>query len=221
MTDTQTSQTGEGSAAQDGSGPSEAPAYDAKAVLHRYVKSASGALVWKLEGLDEYDVRRPLTATGLNLLGVVKHVAGVSAEYFGAVFDRPFPEPLPWYAEGAEENADFWATPDESREYITGLYHRAWEHADATIEALDLDATGHVSWWPAERNPVTLHQILVHMLAELNRHAGHADILREQLDHKAGLNQRNSNLPDHDEAWWTEYLERVEAAAKEASGQGE
>lgn len=65
---------------------------------------------------------------------------------------------------------------------------------------------------------MTLHQILVHLIAEINRHGGHADILREQLDGAVGLRQRTSNLPEQDEAWWAGYRARVEQAAKEASG---
>ena len=104
--------------------------------LHHYLKVGRDALLWKLDGLSEYDVRRPLVPSGTNLLGLVKHVGSVAAGYFGECFGRPFPEPLPWFADDAEPNADMWATPEESREYIVGLYHRAWAHADATIDAL-------------------------------------------------------------------------------------
>ena len=189
---------------------------EAKDVLHRYLRAGREALLWKLDGLGEYEARRPLTQTGTNLLGLVKHVAGVASEYFGLVFGRPFPQELPWLAEGAEDNADMWASAQETREEIVGLYHRVWAHADATIAALGLDAAGRVPWWPGERAEVTLHQILVHMTAELNRHAGHADILREQLDGSAGRAAGNSNLPERDAAWWRDYRARVEAAAAEA-----
>src|SRR3954470_22515919 len=114
-------------------------ASDPKADFHRYLQVARDALLWKLEGLSDYDVRRPMVPTGTNLLGLVKHVASVEIGYFGDTFDRPFGEPLPWWADDAEDNADLWATSDESREYIVGLYHRAWTHADATIDTLDLD----------------------------------------------------------------------------------
>jgi uncharacterized damage-inducible protein DinB len=187
---------------------------DTKQTLHHYLRTAREALLWKLDGLSDYDVRRPLTPTGTNLLGLLKHVAGVSADYFGSVFDRPFPESLPWMAEEAEDNADMWATADESRQDIVALYARVWQHADATIEALHLDAAGHVPWWPEERATVTLHRILTHMIAELNRHAGHADILREQLDGTAGLTAGNNNLPEHDEQWWAAYRAKLEAAAQ-------
>jgi uncharacterized damage-inducible protein DinB len=185
-----------------------------KAHLHRYLRTAREALLWKLDGLSEYDTRRPLTQTGTNLLGLVKHVASVSAEYLGTVFERPFPEPLPWFEDGAEDNADLWAAPGETREDIVGLWHRAWEHADATVEALDLDAPGRVPWWPDNGGAVTLGRVLVHLIAEINRHAGHADILREELDGAAGLTGRNANLPEHDEQWWSAYRDRIEAAAQ-------
>jgi hypothetical protein len=109
------------------------------------------------------------------------------------------------------------AAPDESREFITGLYRRAWAHADATIDALALDATGHVPWWPPDRNEVTLHRILVHVIAETCQHAGHADIIRELVDGAVGLAAERPNLPSGDKAWWTAYRERVERAAQEAA----
>ena len=189
---------------------------DPKAVLHRYLQTGREALLWKLEGLSEYDARRPLVPTGTNLLGLVKHVASVEAGYLGETFGRPFHEPLPWFDEGAEPNADLWATAEESREGIVDLYRRVWVHSDATIESLPLEAIGHVAWWPPERREVTLHTILVHMIAETHRHAGHADIVRELIDGTVGLRKDNDNLPEGDRAWWQNYHDRVERAAREA-----
>ena len=119
-----------------------------------------------------------MTRTGTNLLGLVKHVASVEVGYFGEVFDRPSGIELPWFADGAPDNADLWATADESREQIVELHHRCAAHSDATIDALPLDAVGNVPWW-GDRGRVTLHQMLVHMSVETARHAGHADIVRE------------------------------------------
>jgi hypothetical protein len=189
---------------------------DPKAELRRYLQTGRDALLWKLDGLSEYDVRRPMVATGTNLLGLVKHVASVEAGYFGGTFGRPFPDPLPWLDDTAEPNADMWATVDESREQIVGLYRRVWTHSDATIEALELTAVGRVPWWPAERNEVTLHRILVHMIAETERHAGHADIVRELIDGAAGLREGNDNLAPGDAEWWESYRGRLERVAREA-----
>jgi len=188
-------------------------ARDPKDDLHRYLKAARSALLWKLDGLSEYDVRRPLTPTGTNLLGLVKHLATVEQGYFGDCMGRPFGETLPWLDNG-DPNADLFATPDESREFILSLHARVAEFVDTTIEELPLDAPGVVPWWPEERRHVTLHALLVHVIAEANRHAGHADILREGLDGAAGLHAEVSNLPEQD---WGAYRDRVEQAAKEAA----
>jgi len=191
---------------------------DAKPELHRYLQDARESLLWKLEGLSEYDIRRPLVPTGTNPLGLIKHVASVELGYFGDTFGRPSAEPLPWFENDAEPNADMWATAQESREQIVGLYRRAWAHSDATIDTLALDAVGHVPWWPQERSEVTLHRVLVHMIAETNRHAGHADIVRELIDGAVGLRANNDNLPAVDRAWWESYRSRLEQVARE-SGQ--
>ena len=104
------------------------------------------------------------------------------------------PSTLAWYEDDAEPNADMWATADESREDIVGLYRRVWAHSDVTIDTLELDARGRVPWW-GEHGEVTLHQILVHMLAETDRHAGHADIVRELIDGAAGCASTTTTCP--------------------------
>lgn len=188
----------------------------AKQTLHRSLQLARDALVWKLDGLSEYDVRRPLTPTGTNLLGLVKHLAFVESGYLGDVFGRPLAEAEPDDTD-LDANADMFARADESRAEVIARYRRANAHADATIEGLAIDATGTVPWWPAESNPVTLHTILVHLIAETHRHVGQADILREGLDGAVGHRLDVANLPDGDAQWWASYVARVEAAARAAS----
>ncbi|MFD7439703.1 DinB family protein [Streptomyces sp. NPDC059861] len=192
-----------------------------KADLLRYLQEARDTLVWKLDGLSEYDIRRPLTPTGTNLLGLVKHVAGVELGYFGDTFGRPFFDGEPpswWYTEESELNSDMWATAHESREQIVGLYRQASEHSNSTITALTLDAIGHVPWWPEERREVTLNHILVRVISDTQRHAGHADIVRELIDGSVGYLQGKDNLPPEDQAWWEDYRSRLERVAREADG---
>ena len=189
-----------------------------KEVLHHYLRNARKALVWKLDGLSEYDIRRPMTPTATNLLGIVKHVATVEAGYLGEIFGRPFDEPMPWADDDAEPNADMWAIADESRDYILGLYRRVWAHSDITIETFDLDTMGRVPWW-GDKGDVSLHTLLIHMIAETNRHGGHADIVRETIDGAAGLRADNDNLAEGDDEWWADYRNRVDAAARAAGGQ--
>lgn len=188
-----------------------------KAILHGYLRKARRSVLWKLDGLAEYDARRPLVPSGTNLLGLVKHLGYVELGYFGETFDRPSGIASPWFDDDAEDNVDMWALPEESRDEIVARYRRASELADATIDALDLDARGHVPWW-GDDGEVTLQQILVHVTAETARHAGHADVIRELIDGRVGFAPDDSDMPTHDPAWWQAYRDRVETDARRAAG---
>jgi uncharacterized damage-inducible protein DinB len=190
---------------------------DEKETLRRYLQREHEALRWKTEGLEEYHLRRPWTRTGTNLLGLLKHVASVEIGYFGDCFGREHGVAMPWMAEDGEPNADMWATAEESTEQILALYDRAWEVVEDTVEKLTLDSPGHVPWW-GDQGDVTLHRLLVHVVAEVARHAGHADILRELADGEAGVRQGLTNLPEENEQWWADYVARVQAAADEVAG---
>jgi uncharacterized damage-inducible protein DinB len=187
---------------------------DIKETLVYYLNRQRDSVLWKVDGVPERELRMPMTATGTNLLGLVKHLASVEAGYFGECLGRPWPEPMPWLSEDAEDNADMWATADESPALVLDLYRRVIAHADETIAALPLDAPGHVPWWDPQET--TLHRLLVHMTAETARHAGHLDILRETIDGNRGTQRTIRNLPEHDDAWWTAYVARLRQVAEES-----
>jgi hypothetical protein len=107
-----------------------------------------------------------------------------------------------------------WATARESRREVVDRYQRAWEHSDVTVDSLDLEETGRVAWWGDAEVP--LFNVLVHLLAETSRHAGHADILREHLDGAVGTDAEAMIEQQHDEAFWTERRAQIEAAARTA-----
>jgi Protein of unknown function (DUF664) len=187
-----------------------------KAELHKSLRASREAVLSKLDGLSEYNLRRPMTPTGTNLLGLVKHLAGLEYGYLGESFGRAAPETLPWFADGSIwEGADMWARPEESSDYIIGLYRRACAHADETIDDLDLDAPGSVPHWPEDRRQTTLGVLLIRMVAETAQHAGHADIVRELIDGRAGR-----DADDISPELWAAYLADVTAAANSfATGQ--
>lgn len=187
----------------------------AKEYLHDELRGIREAMLGKLDGLSEYDMRRPLTATGTNLLGLIKHLSMWEARYLGEVFDRPFPEQLPRWDDGAGSRDDLWATEHETSDEIIDRFRRVGKHSDATISSLNIDAPGHVPWWP--RPEVKLFNILVHLLAETNRHAGHADILREQLDGRIGFGAEDAHLRRGDTSFWGDRFARIEQAAKAAA----
>ena len=189
----------------------------AKADLQRYLQEGRDALLWKLDGLSDYDVRRPMVPTGTNLLGLVKHVASVELGYFGETFGRPWRSRCRGSTTDAEPNWDMWATADESRQQIVAFYRRAWAHADATIDGASAGRLGQVPWWRRRRVEVTLHRVLVHVIAETHRHAGHADIVRELVDGAAGLRRAGGTTCPRRPAWWEGYraeLERVAAGGR-------
>jgi hypothetical protein len=182
---------------------------DLKHELHAKLRVGRAIMLAKLEGLSEYDMRRPMTPTGTNLLGLVKHLAGVEYVYLGDSMHRPPPETLPWNDdESVWGGADMWAKDDESSEYLIDLYRRACAHGDATIEDLDLESSASVPHWPEERRATTLGILLIRMVNETSQHAGHADIIRELIDGQAG---NDANFAD--DVDWPEYVGRVQAAA--------
>lgn len=182
---------------------------DLKTELHSKLQASRATVLSKLEDLSEYDRRRPLTPTGTNLLGLVKHLAGLEYSYLGESFGYPAQEKMSWIEDGSIwEAADMWAKPDESSEYLIGLYQRACAHADGVIAELDLQAPGTVAHWPEHRRNTTLGVLLIRMVAETAQHAGHADIVRELIDGKGGPDQDSI-----DEATWRGYVAQVETAA--------
>ncbi|GAB3752999.1 DinB family protein [Microlunatus parietis] len=175
--------------------------------MHDYLRAARKTMMTKIDGIGEYDRRRPMTPSGTNLLGLIKHLAGLEFGYLGTTFGRPPERLLPWIESDAIwEGADMFATPDESTDYLLGCYRDGCAHADATIEALDLDSPGSVPWWDEAKRDTTLGVIMTRMIAETSQHAGHADIIRELIDGSTG-----SDAADPD--GWRTWHDKIQAAA--------
>ncbi|MDO5495408.1 MAG: DinB family protein [bacterium] len=178
-------------------------------VLRRYLNTQREAVLWKLEGLSERDARRPRTATGSNVLGIVKHLAAVELDYIALSFDRPHGLALEWMGEDAEPNADMFATAGESRAEIVELYELAARLTNEALDELPLDTPGRVPWW-GDRGEVTLGLVIVHLIAETARHAGQLDILRETIDGAAGLRASAPNMPEPvGSEYWATYREHL------------
>lgn len=152
---------------------------DEKAMLHASLDRVRDAVLWKLDGLDEEQARRPMTPSGTSLLGLVKHLASVEYGYFVESYGREV-EPL-WF--DAYKGEDMAAGPDETTEQIVAFYGRARAAADRTIAELPLDAVGRPPW---RKHSVSLRWVLIDLIEETARHAGHMDIVRELIDGAAG-----------------------------------
>ena len=186
--------------------------------LRRYLQESRERLVAALDGLGEYDIRRPVTASGTNLLGLVKHVAGGEFGYLGDCVGRPAPVKLPWYEDGSVwDGADMWATADQGRDELLDLYRLAWRHSDESIEQLGLDAPASVPWWAEEKRQTNLGSLVVRVIAETAGHAGHADIVREMIDGRGGKDRDEMGGDEY----WEGYVATIQAAADQHRiGQG-
>lgn len=190
---------------------------DPKAVLQHYLQASRDDLIWKLDGLSERDARMPRTSTGNNLLGLVKHCLNVEAGYFGPTFGRGFDAPqelVPMKAYDDDPQADWYARADETKDGLIDLYRRVALFADQTIEQLPLDAPGMVPWWRDGQQAVTLQRVMVHVIYDVARHAGHADVLREQHDGATGWQRDNSNVPAGYD--WPRYVAKLTRLADES-----
>lgn len=150
-----------------------------KETLRESLDRHRDAVVWKLEGLDDEQVRRPMTPSGTSLLGLVKHLGSVEYGWFVETFGRET-EPL-WF--DPYEDEDMRADQGETTEQILSFYARARAAADRTIAELSLDAPGRPAW---RDHDVSLRWVLVHMVEETARHAGHMDVVRELIDGATG-----------------------------------
>ena len=184
--------------------------FEATELLLGQLQAARENLVRNLDGLSDYDVRRPMTPTGTNLLGLVKHVATVELGYLGTSVGRPLAVDLPWEDDDLyTTGADMYALATESRDWVLDLYRRSWAHVDENVRALGLEAPAEVSWWPAERRRTTVGRLVIYMLDETSQHAGQADVVREAIDGRGGTDQQDFG----DAARWTEYVARIQAEA--------
>jgi uncharacterized damage-inducible protein DinB len=152
---------------------------DEKQSLYVSLDRHRDAVLWKLEGLDDTNLRRAMTPSGTNLLGMVKHLAAVEYSWFCQTFGRAT-EPLPF--DDNDPDADLRVRPDETTEDVLAFYGRARAAADQVIDEVDLEQTG-TAWFG---DPVSMRWVLIHMVEETARHAGHVDILRELIDGMTG-----------------------------------
>jgi uncharacterized damage-inducible protein DinB len=134
---------------------------------------------WKVSGLSDEQLRRPMTPSGTNLLGLMKHLASVEFGWFCETFGRETEE-LPF--DENDPDADLRVSPDESTSDILAFYSRARSASDAVVAATELDSLG-TAWFGEQ---VSLRWVLIHMIEETARHAGHMDILRELIDGATG-----------------------------------
>ena len=155
-----------------------------KESLHVSLDRHRDVVLWKLDGLEDEQLRRPMTPSGTNLLGLVKHLASVEFGWFCETFGRES-ESIPFNED--DPDADMRAEPHETTADIVEYYGRARAAADRVIGELELDDVG-TAWYG---DTVSMRWVLIHMVEETARHAGHMDIVRELIDGATGDHPRD------------------------------
>ena len=133
-------------------------------------------LLWKISGLTDEEVRRPMVPSGNSLLAIVKHSAYVERWWFQCVFAGTDVEMI-WTE--TDPDADWRIEPHETTADIVALYQRECATSRAIIAGAQWDDLAK-----ATRKGHTLGWILSHMVEEVSRHVGQADIFRELIDGK-------------------------------------
>ena len=133
------------------------------------------SLSQKLEGVTEEDARRSLVSSRTTLLGLLKHAAIVESGWFEFIFRG---------GEDVYGDDEGWELTDsDTVESVRALYWSECEKSRAAVSGASPDDMAGREWGGRSYN---LRYILVHMIEETSRHAGHADILREQIDGSVG-----------------------------------
>jgi hypothetical protein len=147
---------------------------DERETLVAFLDYLRVAIVAKVEGLSDADARRALVPSGTSVLGLVKHLTMVEVSWFQWSFaglDVAIPSDR--------------LTDDDRIDAVVTAYRAACAHNNEIV-ATTSDLTAMCARKPPTAEPMSLRWILVHMVEETGRHAGHADILREQLDGETG-----------------------------------
>jgi uncharacterized damage-inducible protein DinB len=152
---------------------------DERELLARFLDFERDTLLWKASGLTEEQLRKPLTPSGMSLLGLVKHLAYVERNWFQSRF-LGLDVYIPWRQ--GDEDGDFRIEADETPESVFAFYRAEIEESRRILAATDsLDTMAK-----DPHRPVTLRWILIHMIEETARHVGHADLMREATDGQTG-----------------------------------
>ena len=178
-----------------------------KALLHAHLRLARDNLVFKVEGLSEADRRRPMAPSGTNLIGVIKHMTWIESWYLCDAFGRDRPQ-LPWEQDVDASYfmwSDMYAKPEETTDELLAAYQAANDAADASIEGLDLDTIGQHPMGMA----LSLRSLLLIVLIDTSRHAGHSDIVRELIDGSTGSRHAPSGFEGANADHQAAYLARV------------
>ena len=148
-------------------------------LLHNTIKGNRDAVLWKLEGISDEQARRRIVASETTLLGLVRHLQYVDRWWIRVVIAGE-DAPLPWTDE--DPDADWHVREDDTIEAVVADYREELALVEAIVDAQD-DLSRTIE---LRSNTYSVRWILMHLIEEIARHAGHADIIRETIDGEVG-----------------------------------
>lgn len=149
------------------------------ALLHEMIKSNRDSMLWKLEGISDEQGRERVVGSLTTLIGLVKHMELVERWWVRLVMDGE-DLPLPWSKD--DPDAEWRVTEQDTIAGAIESYAAELEVVDAVIARQD-DLGREVQ---ARDRKYAVRWILMHLIEEIARHAGHADIIRETIDGETG-----------------------------------
>jgi len=153
---------------------------DERHALTQQLDYHRATLLRKLEGLDDEALRQQMTASGLSLLGLVKHLTETERGWFLEIFAGAAEGKL--QPTDADPDSDFRVHPEEGAEVLARRYLIVCDQAREVVADAELDRVVTTPWGAK----VNLRAIMLHMVQETARHNGHADIIRESIDGEVG-----------------------------------
>ncbi|PQZ97369.1 hypothetical protein CQ017_14040 [Arthrobacter sp. MYb224] len=184
--------------------------------LRNYLNEARNTVLWKCQGLSEELARRPMTDTGTHMLGVIYHLAITEYGYFGECLGRvPNDRHVLQLLQSDDPQIDFLPPASFSVEDVLALYRKSIAFAEQTLDELNLESPAEVPWWSVHRH-TTVEHLIVHMIAETSRHAGHLDIVRELLDGQVGLREQARNIPGFSPEQWKQQRSTLQRIAEQS-----
>jgi uncharacterized damage-inducible protein DinB len=155
---------------------------DEKTMLSAFLDRYRETMVWKLDGLSKEQASKQLVPSASTLLGLVKHLAYVERWWFQMNFAGE-PVLFPWPEDEPDQDIDFRVVPTDTIESISALYEQECARSREIVAGASVDDLGKGF---GDVEPRSLRWILIHMIEETARHAGHMDILRELTDGAIG-----------------------------------
>ena len=155
-----------------------------KTALRWFLQSQRDSVLAIVEGLDEAALRTTVLPSGWTPLGLIEHLGLAERHWFQEVAVGSA-APLPW---GDEDPP---LTTSRSPEQVFAFYREQCALSDAFLTATPLSTPPigrHGDWLDDETTDI--RRIVLHMIEETARHAGHLDIVRELIDGRTGLGPR-------------------------------